>query len=100
MAKENNESKPKDKLMLNLDGKEYVIDDLTDYQKSIVADIEQYKIQITRLQRWEAGQIMVLRQSLSETEEQEMPEEKEPELDEEEESSDDFSHYQESEVEA
>ena len=76
MAKENNESKPKDKLMLNLDGKEYVIDDLTDYQKSIVADIEQYKIQITRLQRWEAGQIMVLRESLS----QEESKEKEPEL--------------------
>ena len=76
MAKENNESKPKDKLMLNLDGKEYVIDDLTDYQKSILEDINQYKVQIIRLQRWEAGQIMVLRESLS----QEESKEKEPEL--------------------
>jgi hypothetical protein len=72
MAKENNESKP----MLNIDGKEYVIDDLTDYQKSILEDINQYKVQITRLQRWEAGQIMVLRESLS----QEESKEKEPEL--------------------
>ena len=72
MAKENNESKP----MLNIDGKEYVIDDLTDYQKSILEDINQYKVQIIRLQRWEAGQIMVLRESLS----QEESKEKEPEL--------------------
>ena len=76
MAKENIESKPKDKLMLNIDGKEYVIDDLTDYQKSILEDINQYKVQIIRLQRWEAGQIMVLRESLS----QEESKEKEPEL--------------------
>tara|TARA_R100000808_G_scaffold955_3_gene4604 strand:- start:1156 stop:1398 length:243 start_codon:yes stop_codon:yes gene_type:complete len=74
MVKENNESKPKDKLMLNLDGKEYVIDDLTDYQKSIVADIDQYRIQITRLQRWEAGQIMVLRESLEKEEKKPEPE--------------------------
>jgi len=72
MAKENIESKP----MLNIDGKEYVIDDLTDYQKSILEDINQYKVQIIRLQRWEAGQIMVLRESLS----QEESKEKEPEL--------------------
>ena len=72
MAKENNESKP----MLNIDGKEYVIDNLTDYQKSILEDINQYKVQIIRLQRWEAGQIMVLRESLS----QEESKEKEPEL--------------------
>ena len=72
MAKENNESKP----MLNIDGKEYVIDDLTDYQKSILEDINQYKVQIIRLQRWEAGQIMVLRESLKEEESKE----KEPEL--------------------
>ena len=72
MAEKNNESKP----MLNFDGKEYVINDLTDFQKSIVEDINQYRIQITRLQRWESGQIMVLRESLS----QEESKEKEPEL--------------------
>ena len=73
MAKENNESKP----MLNIDGKEYVIDDLTDYQKSILEDINQYKAQIVRLQRWEAGQIMVLRETYAQKEQEE---EKEPEL--------------------
>ena len=73
MAKENNESKP----MLNIDGKEYVIDDLTDYQKSILEDINQYKAQIVRLQRWEAGQIMVLRETFAQKEQEE---EKEPEL--------------------
>ena len=64
MAEKNNESKP----MLNFDGKEYVINDLTDFQKSIVEDINQYRIQITRLQRWESGQIMVLRESLKKEE--------------------------------
>jgi len=93
MAKENNEPKP----ALNLDGKEYQYDDLTDYQKSIVADIEQYRIQIVRLQRWESGQIMVLRQTFVQKEQEEV---KEPELVEEEESADDFTRYQESEVEA
>ena len=48
MAEKNNESKP----MLNFDGKEYVINDLTDFQRSIVEDINQYRIQITRLHRW------------------------------------------------
>ena len=70
MAEKNNESKP----MLSLDGKGYVIDDLTDFQKSIVEDINQYRIQITRLQRWESGQIMVLRESLKKEEKKPEPE--------------------------
>ena len=70
MAEKNNESKP----MLNFDGKEYVINDLTDFQKSIVEDINQYRIQIIRLQRWESGQIMVLRESLKKEEKKPEPE--------------------------
>ena len=70
MDEKNNESKP----MLNFDGKEYVINDLTDFQKSIVEDINQYRIQITRLQRWESGQIMVLRESLKKEEKKPEPE--------------------------
>ena len=70
MAEKNNESKP----MLNFDGKEYVINDLTDFQKSIVDDINQYRIQIIRLQRWESGQIMVLRESLKKEEKKPEPE--------------------------
>ena len=66
--------KEKDKPTLNFDGKEYVINDLTDFQKSIVEDINQYRIQITRLQRWESGQIMVLRESLKKEEKKPEPE--------------------------
>ena len=76
MAEKNNESKP----MLSLDGKGYVIDDLTDFQKSIVDDINQYRIQIIRLQRWESGQIMVLRKSLKEEKKKPEPEVSEAEV--------------------
>ena len=76
MSEKNNESKP----MLNFDGKEYVINDLTDFQKSIVEDINQYRIQITRLQRWESGQIMVLRKSLKEEKKKPEPEVSEAEV--------------------
>jgi hypothetical protein len=61
MAKEkNNEQKP----VLNFDDKEYVIEDMTDYQKAILEDINNYQIQINRLDRWKAGQVHVLRESL------------------------------------
>ncbi len=61
MAKEkNNEQKP----VLNFDDKEYVIEDMTDYQKAILEDINNYLIQINRLDRWKAGQVHVLRESL------------------------------------
>ncbi|QDP53874.1 MAG: hypothetical protein Unbinned202contig1002_3 [Prokaryotic dsDNA virus sp.] len=65
MAKEkDNEQKP----VLNLDDKEYVIEDMTDYQKSILEDINNYQVQINRLDRWKAGQIHVLRESLKKEE--------------------------------
>ena len=61
MAKKDNEQKP----VLNLDDKEYVIDDMTDYQKQILDDINNYQIQINRLDRWKAGHVHVLRESLN-----------------------------------
>ena len=61
MAKKDNEQKP----VLNLDNKEYVIDDMTDYQKQILDDINNYQVQINRLDRWKAGQVHVLRESLN-----------------------------------
>ena len=61
MAKKDNEQKP----VLNLDDKEYVIDDMTDYQKQILDDINNYQVQINRLSRWKAGQVHVLRESLN-----------------------------------
>ena len=61
MAKEkDNEQKP----VLNLDDKEYVIEDMTNDQKAILEDINNYQTQINRLDRWKAGQIYVLRESL------------------------------------
>ena len=64
MAKENIEPQPK----LNLDGKEYEIDSLTDVQKEILGDIDNYQKQINRLERWKAGQIAILRASIEESE--------------------------------
>tara|TARA_Y100000401_G_scaffold84964_1_gene70248 strand:+ start:120 stop:329 length:210 start_codon:yes stop_codon:yes gene_type:complete len=64
MAKENIEPQPK----LNLDGKEYEIDSLTDVQKEILGDINDYQKQINRLERWKAGQIAILRASIEESE--------------------------------
>ena len=64
MAKENIEPQPK----LNLDGKEYEIDSLTDIQKEILGDINDYQKQINRLERWKAGQIAILRASIEESE--------------------------------
>ena len=64
MAKENIESQPK----LNLDGKEYEIDSLTDVQKEILGDINDYQKQVNRLERWKAGQIAILRASIEESE--------------------------------
>jgi hypothetical protein len=67
MAKENIEPQPK----LNLDGKEYEIDSLTDIQKEILGDINDYQKQINRLERWKAGQIAILRASIEESEKEE-----------------------------
>ncbi len=67
MAKENIEPQPK----LNLDGKEYEIDSLTDIQKEILSDINDYQKQINRLERWKAGQIAILRASIEESEKKE-----------------------------
>ena len=64
MAKENIEPQPK----LNLDGKEYEIDSLTDVQKEILGDINDYQKQINRLERWKAAQIAILRASIEESE--------------------------------
>ena len=64
MAKENIEPQPK----LNLDGKENEIDSLTDVQKEILGDINDYQKQINRLERWKAGQIAILRASIEESE--------------------------------
>ena len=58
--KKDNEQKP----VLTLDEKEYVIEDMTDYQKQILDDINNYQAQINRLDRWKAGQIHILRESL------------------------------------
>ena len=61
MAKKDIEPNP----VLNLDDKEYVIKDMTDYQKQILEDINNYQVQINRLERWKAGQVHVLRESLN-----------------------------------
>ena len=45
MANKDNEQKP----VLNLDDKEYVIEDMTDYQKAILDDINNYQVQIIHL---------------------------------------------------
>jgi hypothetical protein len=66
MAKENIEPQPK----LNLDGKEYEIDSLTDVQKEILGDIDNYQKQINKLERWKAGQIAILKTSIEEIEKQ------------------------------
>jgi len=60
MAKKDIEPKP----VLNLDDKEYVIEDMTDYQKLILEDVNNYQVQINRLERWKQGQVHMLRQSL------------------------------------
>ena len=60
MAKKDIEPKP----VLNLDDKEYVIEDMTDYQKLILDDVNNYQVQINRLERWKQGQVHMLRQSL------------------------------------
>ena len=60
MANKDNEQKP----VLNLDDMEYVIEDMTDYQKAILDDINNYQVQINRLDRWKAGQVHILRESL------------------------------------
>ena len=67
MAKENIEPQPK----LNLNGKEYEIDSLTDVQKEILGDIDNYQKQINKLERWKAGQIAILKASIKEMENQE-----------------------------
>jgi len=60
MAKKDIEPKP----VLNLDDKEYVIEDMTDYQKQILDDVNNYQIQINRLERWKQGQVHMIRLSL------------------------------------
>ena len=55
----------KEKPVLNLDDKEYVIEDMTDYQKQILDDINNYQVQINRLSRWKEGQVHMLRQSIA-----------------------------------
>ena len=61
MAKKDNEQKP----VLNLDDKEYIIEDMTDFQKAILEDINNYQVQINRLDRWKEGLVHVLRESLN-----------------------------------
>ena len=60
MAKKDIEPNP----VLNLDDKEYIIKDMTDYQKQILDDVNNYQVQINRLERWKQGQVHMLRQSL------------------------------------
>tara|TARA_X000001382_G_scaffold59820_1_gene41182 strand:- start:169 stop:390 length:222 start_codon:yes stop_codon:yes gene_type:complete len=60
MAKKDIEPKP----VLNLDDKEYAIEDMTDYQKLILEDVNNYQVQINRLERWKQGQVHILRLSL------------------------------------
>ena len=60
MAKKDIEPKP----VLNLDDKEYVIEDMTDYQKQILDDVNNYQVQINRLERWKQGQVHMIRLSL------------------------------------
>ena len=64
MAEKDNEQKR----ILNIDNKEYIINDMTNYQKSILNDIENYQMQIDRLNRWKEGQVYVLSRSLQEQE--------------------------------
>ena len=64
MADKDNEQKR----ILNIDNKEYIINDMTNYQKSILNDIENYQMQIDRLNRWKEGQVYVLSRSLQEQE--------------------------------
>lgn len=64
MADKDNEQKR----ILNIDNKEYIINDMTNYQKSILSDIENYQMQIDRLNRWKEGQVYVLSRSLQEQE--------------------------------
>ena len=59
--KKDNEQKP----VLNLDDKEYIIEDMTDFQKAILEDINNYQVQINRLSRWKEGQVHMLRQSIA-----------------------------------
>ena len=59
--KKDNEQKP----VLNLDDKEYIIEDMTDFQKATLEDINNYQVQLNRLARWKAGQVHVLRESLN-----------------------------------
>ena len=60
MAKKDIEPNP----VLNLDDKEYVIKDMTNYQKEILDDVNNYQVQINRLERWKQGQVHMLRLSL------------------------------------
>ena len=59
--KKDNEQKP----VLNLDDKEYIIEDMTDFQKVTLEDINNYQVQINRLSRWKEGQVHMLRQSIA-----------------------------------
>ena len=64
----------KEKPVLNLDDKEYVIEDMTDYQKQILEDVNNYQVQINRLERWKQGQVHMLRLSLESKAEAEVEE--------------------------
>ena len=61
MAKKDNEQKP----VLNFDNKEYLIEDMTDFQKEVLKDINEYQVQMNRLSRWKEGQIHILKESLN-----------------------------------
>jgi hypothetical protein len=37
---------------------------MTDYQKQILDDVNNYQVQINRLSRWKEGQVHMLRQSI------------------------------------
>ena len=51
--------------VLTLDDVEHNIEGMTDYQKEIVNDINNYQVQQNRLERWKQGQVHVLRASLN-----------------------------------
>ena len=64
--------------VLTLDDVEHNIEGMTDYQKEIVNDINNYQVQQNRLERWKQGQVYMLRVSLNGKSEEE-PEEVEAE---------------------
>jgi len=59
------QDKEKKPNILTLDDVEYDINNMTDYQKDIINDINNYQVQQSRLERWKQGQIYILQVSLN-----------------------------------